>query len=69
MAVFCGRGDFAETGSCDAVVGHAAVPVRMTICLWYKQLKPKFSDPQSWQAYTPLKYNVSQTLHNILGHY
>jgi len=28
-----GGGDFAETGSCDPVVRHAAVPVWMTICL------------------------------------
>jgi len=41
MAVFCGRGDFAETGSCDAVVRHAAVPVWKTICLRYSQPKPK----------------------------
>jgi len=33
IAVFCGRGDFAETGSCDAVVRHAKVLVWMTTCL------------------------------------
>jgi hypothetical protein len=41
MAVFCDRGDFAETGCCDALVRHAAVPVWMTICLQYRQPKPK----------------------------
>jgi len=41
MAVFCGRGDLAKTGNCDAVVRHAAVLVWMTICLRYRQPKPK----------------------------
>jgi hypothetical protein len=41
MVIFCGRGNFAETGSCDAVVRHAAVPVWMTICLRYRQSKPQ----------------------------
>jgi hypothetical protein len=41
MAIFCGRGNFAETGNCDAVVKHAAAPVWITICLRYRQSKPK----------------------------